>query len=143
MTFKKITFNDVKIFLIYLAVSLYGLLIFLKQHLNINLGYYELLIVAFIGWLIKISIGIIPKELQEGLGNLLTPTSKQKFIEFINMKDDIKSIASSIQLNKIEDNTRLSRDIINEPFGDLTPVNSSRTNNDFEINISYSNENKI
>ena len=146
--FENITFNKVKIFLLYCGVFLYGLLIFLKQNLGFDLGYYEILIVAFIGYLIKVSLGV-PKEITDGISQLLTPTSKRKFLEFIDMKDDIKSIVDSSrratnanieipELKNLQTIQPIESSIINEPFLYNTPKNSP---SEYDIEITYDTKN--
>jgi len=96
----KIVLNDkIKKIIVYIAFTLYTLLIFLKNTMHFDLGYYELILVAIIGFLIRVSLGINPSEMISDFALLLSPQSKDKFNNILNLEQDLKTISSSLRIN--------------------------------------------
>ena len=133
MIIMKCDINRLKKTFVYTSVIIYAVFSFLKENLNLNLGYYELFIVGYVGFLIRTSISIDRETVKESL-QVLSPKFKRKMSEFF----DVVSTGQTMRLNNQP----------NEPFSNLTPITTPanqdeeiKSENSFTIQINYNNDN--
>jgi hypothetical protein len=110
----KCNINLIKKIFVYLSLMIYTIFTFLKEHYKLNLGYWELLIIGFVGWLIRISISL-NDENAHSFSNLLTPKSQRRFTEFLDIAESITSTMKSNLNNQS-----------NPPFLTPTPIQTPR-----------------